>query len=139
MQKHPLRTNCMYKVMLQISVEKNDSREKKCSVFVNFLHPFISRFSFSDFSNLPYLIDRNFKTTQSKATLYYLGQGFDLMGTNSKEEARHCEKGYDVHIQYALVCYKFDRDSKVERKRFVETTISDYLKKFDNYLEQNLL
>jgi glutathione S-transferase len=93
-----------------------------------------------DFPNLPYLIDNDIKITQSKAILYYLGQKYNLMGTTPEEEAQAimlCEESYDLHIQFAIFCYGPNVGSETERKKFVETTLSDYLKKFDDYLGKN--
>lgn len=92
-----------------------------------------------DFPNLPYLIDNDVKMTQSKAILYYLGDKFHLMGTNLEEEAHVmmlCEQAYDLHIQFATFCYGPNGDSATERKKFVETNLSDYLIKFDDYLKK---
>jgi glutathione S-transferase len=85
-----------------------------------------------DFPNLPYLIDDDIKITQSKAILYYLGYKFNLMGRTLEEEAHVmmlCEQAYDLHIQFAIFCYSSNGDSAIERKKFVETTLSGYLKK----------
>jgi glutathione S-transferase len=93
-----------------------------------------------DFPNLPYLIDNDIKITQSKAILYYLGHKLNLMGTNLEEEAHVmmlCEQAYDLHIQFAIFCYSPNGDSQTERKHFVETTLSEHLKKFDDYLGKN--
>lgn len=93
-----------------------------------------------DFPNLPYLIDNDIKMTQSKAILYYLGEKLNLLGSNLHEEAHVrmlCEQVYDVHVQFAIFCYGPNGDSVNERKIFVETKLSDYLSKFDDYLKKN--
>jgi glutathione S-transferase len=115
--------------------------KNKFLVLVNLFFLFFLFVSFNlDFPNLPYLIDDDVKITQSKAILYYLGRKYNLMGTTPEEEARAImlsEESYDLHIQFAMFCYGPNGDSETERKRFIETSLSDHLKKFDDYLGKN--
>jgi glutathione S-transferase len=90
-----------------------------------------------DFPNLPYLFDGDLKLTQSKAILYYLGRKLNLMGKTLNEEGTVmmlCEEAHDFRWQLNGIFYSPKGDSKEERKQYVETSLSDYLKKFDNYL-----
>ncbi|CAF4366507.1 unnamed protein product [Rotaria sp. Silwood2] len=89
-----------------------------------------------DFPNLPYLFDGDLKITQSKAILYYLGRKLNLMGKTLNEEARLmmlCEEAHDLRMTLTGIFYGPGGTSKEERKKFAETTLSDHLKKFDNY------
>jgi glutathione S-transferase len=90
-----------------------------------------------DFPNLPYLFHGNLKLTQSKAILYYLGRKFDLMGKNLKEQAHVlmlCEEVQDLRLKYGAFSNSPNGDSETERKRFIEAILTEYLKKFDQYL-----
>ncbi|CAF3686776.1 unnamed protein product [Rotaria sordida] len=93
-----------------------------------------------DFPNLPYLMDGDLNLTQSKAILYYLGRKFNLLGTNAKEEAlikMLCEQAYDLRVQYGVFCYDQNGDSESERKKFLETNVTEYIKQFDAFLSKN--
>jgi len=90
-----------------------------------------------DFPNLPYLMINDLKITQSKAIMYYLGRKFNLMGTTLEEEAyvlMLCEEIHDLRLKCATLCYGTNEDFETERKEFVETTLFQYFKKFDDYL-----
>lgn len=76
------------------------------------------------------------KITQSKAILYYLGRKLNLMGKNSNEEAyvmMLCEEAHDLRMNLNAIFYSSKGDSQEERKQFAETTLSEHLKKFDDY------
>ncbi|CAM2704366.1 unnamed protein product [Rotaria socialis] len=89
-----------------------------------------------DFPNLPYLFDGDFKITQSKAILYYLGRKFNLMGKNPNEEARVmmlCEEAHDLRSNLNTVCYGPGAESDEARAKFVETTLTISMEKLDRY------
>jgi len=90
-----------------------------------------------EFPNLPYMLDGDLKITQSKAILYYLGRKFNLMGKTPNEDAvvmMLCEEAHDLRSKLSGFCYGPDGDSQEGKKRFVETELSEYLKKFNNFL-----
>jgi glutathione S-transferase len=83
------------------------------------------------------LFDGDVKITQSKAVLYYLGRKFNLMGKTPSEEAQVmmlCEEAHDFRMQLNGVFYGPQGESAEERKKFAESTMSEHLKKFDDYL-----
>jgi glutathione S-transferase len=83
------------------------------------------------------MICGDLKITQSKAILYHLGRKLNLMGTNPAEEAHVmmlCEEAHDFRMKLNGMFYGPNGDSKEERKKFAETTVSEHLKKFDDYL-----
>ncbi|CAF4960701.1 unnamed protein product, partial [Rotaria sp. Silwood1] len=93
-----------------------------------------------DFPNLPYLIDGDFKLTQSKAILYYLGRQNNLMGKNPKEEAlitMLCEQAHDLRMKFGMVCVGPNGDSENERKKFLDTTFTEVIKQLNAYLGKN--
>jgi len=93
-----------------------------------------------DFPNLPYLIHGHLKLTQSKAILYYLGRKFNLMGTNLKEQAyvfMLCEEVQDLRLKYGAFSNGPNGDSQTERKKFLETILTEYFKKIDQYLQKS--
>jgi glutathione S-transferase len=83
------------------------------------------------------MFEGDLKISQSKAILYYLGRKFNLMGKNPNEEARVmmlCEEAHDFRMNLNGIFYGPKGDSKEDRKQFVETTVTEHLKKFDDYL-----
>ncbi|UJR36329.1 hypothetical protein I4U23_029057 [Adineta vaga] len=89
-----------------------------------------------DFPNLPYMLEGDLKLTQSKAILYYLGRKLNLMGKTPAEEANVmmlCEEAHDFRGVMSRLCYSPSGDSKDERKQFVGSTLSEELKKFEDY------
>ena len=62
------------------------------------------------------------------------------MGTTPEEEAyvmMLCEEAFDLRAKFAMLCYNPKVESETERKAFVDTTLSEYFKKFDTYLGKN--
>ncbi len=106
------------------------------SIFIFILLNFFFSYDL-DFPNLPYMFHGDLKITQSKAILYYLGRKLNLMGKNSNEEAyvmMLCEEAHDLRMKLNEIFYGSKGDSQEVRKQFAETTLSEHLKKFDNYL-----
>jgi glutathione S-transferase len=59
------------------------------------------------------------------------------MGKTLNEEAyvmMLCDEAHDLRMKLNGIFYGPTGDSQEERKKFVETTLSDHLKKFDDYL-----
>ena len=76
------------------------------------------------------------KISQSKAILYYLGRKLNLMGKTPSEEAHVlmlCEQAHDFRWTLNGIFYGPNGNSQEERKKFVETVVSENLKKFDDY------
>ena len=93
-----------------------------------------------DFPNLPYLFDGDVKITQSKAILYYLGRKFHLMGKTLAEEAyvmMLCEQAHDFRITINGAFYGPKGATAEDRKAFVETTVVEELKKFEDYFAKH--
>ncbi len=83
------------------------------------------------------MICDDLKITQSKAILYYVGRKLDLMGKNPIEEANVmmlCEEAHDLRMKLGNIFYGPDGASAEERRKVAETTLAEYLKKFDTYL-----
>lgn len=62
------------------------------------------------------------------------------MGKNPHEEAlvmMLCEQGSDLRTAFSKLCYGRDGESESEKKKFVETTLTDNLKQFDAYFGKN--
>jgi len=90
-----------------------------------------------DFPNLPYMFHGDIKITQSKAILYYLGRKFNLMGKTPEEEAHVlmlCDEAHDFRMKLNGIFYGPKGESAEERKQFVQSTVSEDMKKFDDYL-----
>ncbi|CAF3277777.1 unnamed protein product [Rotaria socialis] len=93
-----------------------------------------------DFPNLPYLIDGDIKLTQSKAILYYLGRQKNLMGNNPQEEAlvtMLCEQAHDLRLEFGKFCFGPNGDSESEKKKFLDTTVTEHIKQLNAYLGKN--
>ncbi|CAF1149845.1 unnamed protein product [Rotaria sordida] len=48
-----------------------------------------------------------------------------------------CEQAYDLRVQYGVFCYDPNGDSESERKKFLETNVTEYIKQFDAFLSKN--
>ena len=82
------------------------------------------------------MFDGDVKMTQSKAILYYLGRKLHLMGKTPADEARVmmlCEEVHDIRTAASAVFYGPKGASAEERQQYFDTTVSDVLKKFDDY------
>lgn len=80
------------------------------------------------------------KLTQSKAILYFLGRKFNLLGKNVNEEANVmmlCEEAHDLRMGLNGVFYGASVPSANDKKKFLESFVSNYFQNFDNYLGKN--
>ena len=88
-----------------------------------------------DFPNLPYLIDGDFKTSQSLAILKYIGRKHGLFGGESNEEITKQEalldSIYDLRMRFARLCYSDDFENK--KKEYLEN-LAKNLKFYDDWL-----
>lgn len=90
-----------------------------------------------DFPNLPYLIDGDLKLTQSMAIVLYIGRKYHLMGKNIKEEGTVmmlCQQISDYREALNRLGFSPQGAIEEERRKFVQTTLTDTLKRFEKYL-----
>ena len=76
-----------------------------------------------DFPNLPYVIDGDFKTSQTQTILKYLGRKYGMFGGQTNEEIAQQEalmdNVFDFRTRFAMICYGIG-DFEEKKKEFLD-------------------